>query len=84
MALLSKLGSTISKEAQSSRVRDYSQDIIGVRGIVVVQFVGSQGLEQVLLVVAVIKVQATVVQDQLLILARLVGESIRDNATYLL
>ena len=52
--------------------------------MVVVQFVGSQGLKQVLLVVAVVKVQATVVQDQLLILARLVEESIKENATYLL
>ena len=78
MALLSKLGSTINRKAQSSRVRDYSQDIIGVRGMVVVQFVGSQGLEQVLPVVAVVRVQVTVVQDQLLILARLVEESIRD------
>ena len=38
-------------------------------------------LEQVLPVVAMDRAQAIVVQDQLLVLVRLVRESIRDNAT---
>ena len=47
----------------------------------VVQFVGLSDLEQVLRVVEVVRAQATVVRDQLLVLVKLVVESIRDNAT---
>ena len=46
-----------------------------------VEFAGLSDLEQVLLVVAVDRAQATVVRDQLLVLVRIMGESIRDNAT---
>ena len=46
-----------------------------------VEFVGLSDLEQVLPVVVVDRAQVTIVQDQLLVLVRLVGESIRDNAT---
>ena len=46
-----------------------------------VEFTGLSDLEQVLPVVAVDRAQAMVVHDQLLVLVRLVGESIRDSAT---
>ena len=45
------------------------------------EFAGLSDLEQVLSVVAVDKAQATVVRDQLLVLVRLMGESIKDSAT---
>ena len=48
------------------------------------EFTGQSDLGQVPPVVVVDRAQATVVQDQLLILAKLMEESIRDNATYLL
>ena len=47
----------------------------------VVEFAGLTDLEQAQSVVSVVKTRAMVVQDQLLLLVRLVGESIRDNAT---
>ena len=47
----------------------------------VVHFADLSYLEQVLPVVVVDRAQVTVAQDQLLVLFRLVGESIRDNAT---
>ena len=46
-----------------------------------VEFTCLSELEQVLPVVAMDRAQAIVVQDQLLVLVRLVRESIRDNAT---
>ena len=45
------------------------------------EFTGLSGLEQVLPVITVDKAQAIVVLDQLLVLVRLVGESIRDSVT---
>ena len=45
----------------------------------VVVLVGISDLVQVLLVAAVVRVQAIVVQDQLAVLVRHVGESTRDS-----
>ena len=45
----------------------------------VVVLVGMSDLVQVLLAAAVVRVQAIVVQDQLAVLVRHVGESIRDS-----
>ena len=46
-----------------------------------VVIVGMSDLVQVLLATAVVRVQAIVVQDQLAVLVRHVGESIRDSIT---
>ena len=78
-ALHFRLAPVISREALLSRIRDSSLDTTGVRGMDVVQFVDLSDLEQVLPVVAMNRAQVTVVQDQILVLIRLVGESIRDN-----
>ena len=48
------------------------------------EFTGQSDLGQVPPVVVVDRAQATVVQDQLLVLVRLVGESTRDSVTWLL
>ena len=61
MALLFELGPTISREAQSSIIRGYGRDITGVKDMVVVQFIDSPGLGLVLPVVAVVRVQGTIV-----------------------
>ena len=76
-----RLGLAVSREAQFSRISDLSLDFIETSDMAAVEFVGLSYLEQVLPVVAVDRAQVTVVQDQLLVLVRLVGESIRDNIT---
>ena len=82
--LLSKLGPTVNKEAQLSIIRDSSQGITGGKGMVVVQCVDSTGLVLVLPVVTVFRVQATVVLEHFLILAKLVEEFTKDSVTCLL
>ena len=82
--LLSKLGPTVNKEAQFSITRDFSRDITGEKGMVVAQFGDSTGLVLVLPVVAVVRVQATVVLEHFLIPAKLVEEFTKDNVTCLL
>ena len=71
----------VNGETQFNRVRDSSLDTMGVGGIAAVEFIGQLDLGQVPLVVVVDRAQAMVVQDQLLVRVRLVGESTRDSAT---
>ena len=75
------MGLAVNKGIQFNRVRDSSLDTIRVGDIATVEFTGQSDLGQVPPVVVVDRAQATVVQDQLLVLVRLVGESTRDSAT---
>ena len=54
---------------------------MGVGGVAAVEFTGQSDLGQVPPVVVVGRAQVMVVQDQLLVRVRLVGESTRDSAT---
>ena len=72
------MGLAVSKEAQFSRISNLSLEFIGTSNMATVEFAGLSDLEQVLLVVAVDKAKVMVVQDQILVLVKLVGESIRD------
>ena len=71
----------VNGETQFNRVRDSSLDTMEVGGIAAVEFIGQLDLGQVPPVVVVDRAQAMVVQDQLLVRVRLVGESTRDSAT---
>ena len=75
------MGLAVNRGIQFNRVRDSSLDTIGVGGVPAVEFTGRSDLGQVPPVVAVDRAKAMVVQDQLLVLVRLVGESTRDSAT---
>ena len=76
-----RLGLAVNKEAQFSRISNLTLECIEIADMVVVGFTCLTDLGKAQLIVAVAKAQAIVVQDQLLLLVRLVGESIRDNAT---
>ena len=71
------LGPTVSREDLSST--DLSRGFSGVVDMAVVVFVGMSDLVQVLLASVVVRVQVIVVLDQLTVLVRRVGESIRDS-----
>ena len=71
----------ISREIELGRISNLTLECIEIADMAVVGFACLTNLGQAQLVVAVVKAQAIVVQDQLLLLVRLVGESIRDNAT---
>ena len=78
----SRLGLVVvSREIEFSRISNITLECVGIADLAAMEFTGLTDLEQAQLVVAVAKAQAMVVQDQLLLLARLVGESTRDNAT---
>ena len=78
-ALHFRLGLVASREDPFST--DLSRGFSGVVDMAVVVFVGMSYLVQVLLAVVVVRVQAIVVLDQLTVLVRCVGESIRDSVT---
>ena len=71
----------VSREIEFSRLSNLTLECIEIADMAVVGFTCLTDLGQAQLIVAVAKAQAIVVQDQLLLLVRLVGESIRDNAT---
>ena len=75
------MGLAVNRGIQINKVRDSSLDTMGVGGVAALEFTGPSDLGHMPPVVAVDRAQATVVQDQLLVLVRLVGESIRDSAT---
>ena len=78
----SKLGLVVvSREIKLDRISNLTLECIEIAVMAVVEFAGLTDLEQAQSVVSVVKARAMVVQDQLLLLVRLVGESIRDNAT---
>ena len=78
----SRLGLVVvSREIGFSRISNLTLECIEIADMAVVGFACLTNLGQAQLVVAVVKAQAMVVQDQLLLLVRHVGESIRDNAT---
>ena len=78
----SKLGLVVvSREIEFSRLSNLTLECIEIADMAVVGFACLTNLGQAQLVVAVVKAQAIGVQDQLLLLVRLMGESIRDNAT---
>ena len=78
----SRLGLVVvSREIEFSRLINLTQECIEIAVMAVVEFAGLTDLEQAQSVVSVVKARAMVVQDQLLLLVRLVGESIRDKAT---
>ena len=72
-----RLGLAASREDPFST--DLSRGFSGVVDMAVVVFVGMLDLVQVLLAAVVVRVQAIVVLDQLTVLVRRVGESIRDS-----
>ena len=77
-----QIGSSSSEQRiEFSRLINLTQECIEIAVMAVVEFAGLTDLEQAQSVVSVVKTRAIVVQDQLLLLVRLVGESIRDNAT---
>ena len=76
-ALHSRLGLAVSRDDLFST--DLSRGFSEVVDMTVVGFVGMLDLDQVLLVAAVVRVQAIIVLDQLTVLVRHVGESIRDS-----
>ena len=76
-ALHFRLGLAASREDPCSI--DLSRGFSRVVDMAVVVFVGMSNLVQVFLAAAVVRVQALVVQDQLAVLVRHVGESIRDS-----
>ena len=78
----SKLGLVVvSREIKLGKISNLTLECIEIADMAVVGFACLTNLGQAQLVVAVVKAQAIVVQDQLLLLVRLMGESIRDNAT---
>ena len=77
------MGLAVSREAQFSSISNLILEFIETAGMASMEFVGLSNLEQVLPVVAVDRAQVTVVQDQILVLVRLVGESIRDSVIWL-
>ena len=78
----SKLGLVVvSREIKLGRISNLTLECIEIADMVVVGFTCLTDLGQAQLIVAVAKARAMVVQDQLLLLVRLVGESIRDNTT---
>ena len=78
----SKLGLVVvSREIKLGRISNLTLECTEIADMAVVGFACLTNLGQAQLVVAVVKAQAIVVQDQLLLLVRLMGESIRDNAT---
>ena len=78
----SRLGLVVvSREIEFNRLSNLTLECIEIADMAVVGFTCLTDLGQAQLIVAVAKAQAIVVQDQLLLLVRLVGESIRVNAT---
>ena len=75
------MGLAVNRGIQLNRVRDNNLDTMGVGGVATVEFTGQSDLGQVPPVVVVGRAQAMVIQDQLLVRVRLVGESTRDSAT---
>ena len=71
----------VSREIELGRISNLTLECIEIADMAVVEFAGLTDLEQAQSVVSVVKARAMVVQDHLLLLVRLVGESIRDNAT---
>ena len=78
----SRLGLVVvSREIKLGRISNLTLECIEIADMAAVEFACLTDLGQAQLIVAVAKAQAIVVQDQLLLLVRLMGESIRDNAT---
>ena len=78
-ALHFRWGPAVSREDPSSP--DLCRGFSGLADKAVVVIVGMSDLVQVFIATAVVRVQAIVVQDQLAVLVRHVGESIRDSVT---